>query len=136
MTSSDSSAPQDAPRRGVPLKAASRITGLVASVMDLHVRIALKEADREKRRLIGGVVLLMAGLSALLMAWLAADVALLVWLHQRWAWSWIHAALGVMGVNLLLSALFLRIGGLMTKGPYLPETLAGLTKTTRALVGR
>jgi len=25
---------------------------------------------------------------------------------------------------------------LMTKGPYLPETLAGLTKTTRALVGR
>ena len=77
-----------------------------------------------------------AGLSALLMAWLAADVALLVWLHQSWAWSWIHAALGVMGVNLLLSALFLRIGGLMTKGPYLPETLAGLTKTTRALVGR
>ena len=92
MTSSDSSSPQDAPRRGVPLKAASRITGLVASVMDLHVRIALKEADREKRRLIGGVVLLMAGLSALLMAWLAADVALLVWLHQSWAWSWIHAA--------------------------------------------
>ena len=118
------------------MKAASRITGLVASVMDLHVRIALKEADREKRRLIGGVVLLMAGFSALLMAWLAADVALLVWLHQSWAWSWIHAALGVMGVNLLLSGLFLRIGGMMTKGPYLPETLAGLTKTTRALVGR
>ena len=53
-------------------------------------------------RLIGGVVLLMAG-SRLLMAWLAADVALLVWLHQSWAWSWIHAALGVMGMNLLLS---------------------------------
>jgi uncharacterized membrane protein YqjE len=118
------------------LKAASRITGLVASVMDLHVRIALKEADREKRRLIGGVVLLMAGLSALLMAWLAADVALLFWLHQNWGWSWIHSALGLMAVNLLLSAVFLRIGGLMTKGPYLPETLAGLTKTTRALVGR
>jgi len=30
----------------------------------------------------------------------------------------------------------LRLGGQLTKGPYLPETMAGLTKTTRALVGR
>ena len=48
-------------RRGLPLEAASRITGLVTSVMDLHVRIALKEVDREKRRLIVGVLLLGAG---------------------------------------------------------------------------
>jgi hypothetical protein len=40
------------------------------------------------------------------------------------------------GLNLLLTGLFLRVGGQMTKGPYLPETMAGLTKTTRALLGR
>ena len=33
-------------RRGLPLEAASRITGLVTSVMDLHVRIALKVTTR------------------------------------------------------------------------------------------
>ena len=32
--------------------AAGRVTALAASVMDLHVRIALQEVDREKRRLI------------------------------------------------------------------------------------
>jgi hypothetical protein len=36
--------------RGLPLQAASRVTGLVTSVMDLHVRIALQEADRDTRR--------------------------------------------------------------------------------------
>ncbi len=42
--------------------AASRVTALVSSVMDLHVRIALQEMDREKRRLIsGGIFLAMGG---------------------------------------------------------------------------
>lgn len=123
-------------RRTLPLQAASRVTGLVGSVMDLHVRIALKEADREKRRLIAGLVLLLGGLSTLLLALVAAELALLLWWRQQLSWSWIQASLGLAGLNLLLTALMLRIGGQLTKGPYLPETMAGLTKTTRALVGR
>ncbi|QCH15876.1 phage holin family protein [Synechococcus sp. CB0101] len=123
-------------RRGLPLEAASRITGLVTSVMDLHVRIALKEVDREKRRLIIGLVLLGGGLAALLTALLAGEIALLCWLVLVKSWSWM-AALGAFAVvNLVLSGVMLRIGGQLTKGPYLPETMAGLTKTTRALVGR
>ena len=123
-------------RRGLPLEAASRITGLVTSVMDLHVRIALKEVDREKRRLIIAVVLLGAGLGALLTAVLAAELALLIWLVLVKGWSWISALLAFAAANLALSGVLLRIGGQLSKGPYLPETMAGLTKTTRALVGR
>ena len=122
--------------RGLPLQAASRVTGLVSSVMDLHVRIALQEADREKRRLIGGLLLLAGGLCTLLLALIAAEVALVVWFHMSLGWTWIEAALVMAGINLLLAGLFLRVGGLMTKGPYLPETMAGISKTTRALVGR
>ena len=45
------------------LGAAARVTALAGSVMDLHVRIALQEMDREKRRLIsGGVFLAMGGI--------------------------------------------------------------------------
>jgi hypothetical protein len=51
-------------------------------------------------------------------------------------WGWIQAALGLAVLNLLLSGVLLRIGGQLTRGPYLPETMAGITKTTRALVGR
>ncbi|MFM8258299.1 MAG: phage holin family protein [Vulcanococcus sp.] len=133
---SSSSGNGDERRRGLPLQAASRVTGLVSSVMDLHVRIALQEADREKRRLIGGAVLLAGGLVTLLLALIAAEVALLLWLHLERGWIWTHAALLLAALNLLLTGLFLRIGGQMTKGPYLPDTMAGLTKTTRALLGR
>ena len=127
---------RDDRRRGLPLEAASRITGLVTSVMDLHVRIALKEVDREKRRLIVGVLLLGAGMVALLAAVLAAELALVLWLVLVQGWGWIQALLAWAAANLLLSGALLRLGGQLTKGPYLPETMAGLTKTTRALVGR
>jgi uncharacterized membrane protein YqjE len=123
-------------RRGLPLEAASRITGLVTSVMDLHVRIALKEVDREKRRLIVGVLLLGGGMAALLTALLAAELALVLWLVLIQDWGWIPALLAWAAANLVFSGILLRLGGQLTKGPYLPETMAGLTKTTRALVGR
>ena len=135
MSSSNGNA-SERRRAGLPLQAASRVTGLVSSVMDLHVRIALQEADREKRRLIGGAVLLAGGLVTLLLALIAAEVALLVWLHLERGWPLTQASLVLAAINLLLTGLFLRVGGQMTKGPYLPETMAGLTKTTRALLGR
>jgi uncharacterized membrane protein YqjE len=117
-------------------RAAMRVTSLVGSVMDLHVRIALQEADREKRRLIGGALLLGGALVLLLLALIAAELALLLWLHGSLGWSWIQAALGLAALDLLLAGAALRIGGQLTKGPYLPETTAGLSKTTRALLGR
>jgi uncharacterized membrane protein YqjE len=123
-------------RRRLPLEAASRVTGLVTSVMDLHVRIALKEADREKRRLIAGLVLLGGGLATLLLAMVAGELVLVLWLVTARGWTWLQALAGLAVFNLVLTGVMLRIGGQLTKGPYLPETMAGLTKTTRALVGR
>lgn len=141
---SSDSTPSDRPemgaaasgRRGRSGQVAARLTSLAGSVMDLHVRIALQEADREKRRLIAGVLLLAGGLVVLLLALVAAELALLLVAHLQWRWSWMEAALALAALNLLLSGLFLRLGGRLTRGPYLPETMAGLTKTMRALLGR
>jgi uncharacterized membrane protein YqjE len=121
---------------GVGRVAAGRITALVASVMDLHVRIALQEADKEKRRLISGGLLLGAGISMVMLATVASQLALVLWLQLGLAWGWIRSVLAVMALDLGLAGLFLRIGGQLTKGPYLPQTTAGLTKTTRAILGR
>lgn len=104
--------------------------------MDLHVRIALQEADREKRRLISGVLLLAGGLVTLLLALIAAELALLLWCHADLGWTWIQAAPGPGGSQPAADRPVPAGGGLMTRGPYLPETMAGLTKTTRALLGR
>lgn len=122
--------------RGVARETAGRVGALMTSVMDLHVRIALQEVDREKRRLISGALLISGGLALLLLALIGAELALLLWLHQALGWSWIQAALAVAALDLVLAGLFVRVGGQLLKGPYLPQTTAGLTKTTRALLGR
>ena len=125
----------DSTSPGVARVAAGRVGALLTSVMDLHVRIALQEVDREKRRLISGV-LLSGGLALLLLALIGAELALLLWLHAAQGLSWIHAALVVAALDLVLAGVFVRVGGQLLKGPYLPQTTAGLSKTTRAILGR
>jgi uncharacterized membrane protein YqjE len=116
--------------------AAGRVTALMSSVMDLHVRIALQEVDQEKRRLISGGLFLAAGLTLMTLALVAGELALVLWLREAFGLSWIQAVLAVVAADLVLAGLFLRIGGKLLKGPYLPQTTAGLSKTTRALLGR
>jgi uncharacterized membrane protein YqjE len=118
------------------LKGASRLSGLLTSVVDLHVRMALQEADKDKRRLITGAFLLGGGLSFLLLALVMSQIALVLWLRQTWQVSWLGVVLALGAVYLALSGVFLRVGGGLLNKPLLPETIAGLTRTTRALTGR
>tara|TARA_E500000178_G_scaffold306982_1_gene319580 strand:- start:42 stop:356 length:315 start_codon:yes stop_codon:yes gene_type:complete len=104
--------------------------------MDLHVRIALQEVDREKRRLISGGVFLAMGGTLMLLALVAGEAALLVWVLEAWDWSLLQALLGLAVLNLVVAGISLRVGGMLAKGPYLPQTLEGLSRTTRAVLGR
>ena len=116
--------------------AAARVTALAASVMDLHVRMALQEVDREKRRLISGGLFLATGGVAMLISMAAGEVALVLWIQQAWELSLIQALLALAVANLVLAGISLRIGGQVLKGPFLPQTLEGIMKTVRALLGR
>ena len=116
--------------------AAARATALAASVMDLHVRMALQEVDREKRRLISGGLFLATGGVAMLIAMAAGEVALVLWIQQAWELSLMQALLALAVANLVLAGISLRIGGQVLKGPFLPQTLEGIMKTVRALLGR
>ena len=116
--------------------AGARVTAIAASVMDLHVRIALQEVDREKRRLISGGVFLAMGGTLMLLALLAVEVALVLWTQEVWGWSVMKGLLAMAVLDVVLAGVSLRIGGQLAKGPYLPQTLEGLSKTTRAVLGR
>jgi len=118
------------------LGAAARATALAASVMDLHVRMALQEVDREKRRLISGGLFLATGGVAMLIAMVAGEMALVIWIQQAWELSLMQALLALALANLVLAGISLRIGGQVLKGPFLPQTLEGIMKTVRALLGR
>ena len=121
-------------RKGIG--AAARVTALASSVMDLHVRIALQEMDREKRRLISGVIFLATGGVLMLFALLGSELLLGYWLRNILEISNISIILILVLINLALAGISLRIGGYLAKGPYLPETLDGIAKTTKAVLGK
>jgi uncharacterized membrane protein YqjE len=135
-SASDAVSRNGAAAPGVARAAAGRVGALMTSVMDLHVRMALQEVDREKRRLISGALFVSGALVLVLLSLIGAELALLLWLHQAQGLTWIAAALVLAAINLVVSGVFLRVGGQLLKGPYLPQTTAGLGKTTRALLGR
>jgi uncharacterized membrane protein YqjE len=116
--------------------AAARVTALASSVMDLHVRIALQEMDREKRRLISGVIFLATGGVLMLFALLGSELILGYWLRDFLKIDNKSVILILVFINLALAGMSLRIGGHLAKGPYLPETLEGIAKTTRAVLGK
>ena len=116
--------------------AAARVTALASSVMDLHVRIALQEMDREKRRLISGVIFLATGGVLMLLALLGSELFLGYWLRDLLEIDNKSTILILVFINLALAGMSLRIGGHLAKGPYLPETLEGIAKTTKAVLGK
>ena len=118
------------------LGAAARVTALASSVMDLHVRIALQEMDREKRRLISGVIFLATGGILMLLALLGSELILGFWIRDLFALDTKSTILILVCINLALAGMSLRIGGYLAKGPYLPETLEGIAKTTKAVLGK
>ena len=116
--------------------AAARVTALASSVMDLHVRIALQEMDREKRRLISGVIFLATGGVLMLFALVGSELILGYWLRDWLEIDNKSTILILVLINLALAGMSLRIGGYLAKGPYLPETLEGIAKTTKAVLGK
>ena len=115
---------------------ASRISSIASSVMDLHVKIALQEVDREKRRLISGGIFLAIGMTLLLVVLICIHIILYLFLENYNSWNAEYNLLLIIFMDLLLAGLSLKLGGKLAKGPYLPQTLEGLSKTTKAVLGK
>ena len=118
------------------LGAAARVTALASSVMDLHVRIALQEMDREKRRLISGGIFLATGGILMLLALIGSELIVGFWIKDLFAFDIKSTIIILVFINLALAGISLRIGGHLAKGPYLPDTLEGIAKTTKAVLGK
>ena len=116
--------------------AAARVTALASSIMDLHVRIALKEVDREKRRLISGGIFLALGGILMLFVLLFLQIIFIIWIQDIFNLNIQNSLLILSLVNITFAGISLRLGGHLTKGPYLPETLEGISKSTKAVFGK
>ncbi|EHA64100.1 hypothetical protein Syn8016DRAFT_1142 [Synechococcus sp. WH 8016] len=58
------------------------------------------------------------------------------WSLTAFSWTLLQSLLTLAVLNVVVAGASLRIGGQLAKGPYLPQTLEGLSKTTRAVMGR
>ena len=126
----------DKPKKKNFANTASRISAIASSVMDLHVRIALQEVDREKRRLISGGIFIAIGGILLLLVLISIHIISYLTLNKFNNWSTEYNLLLIILVDLLFAGLSLKLGGQLAKGPYLPQTLEGLGKTTKAVLGK
>ena len=115
---------------------ASRLSAIASSIMDLHVRIALQEVDREKRRLISGTIFLAIGAVLLLIVLMIIHLISYLILENMNNWKIEYNLLIILLVDLFLAGLSLKLGGKLAKGPYLPQTIEGLGKTTKAVLGK
>ena len=115
---------------------ASRLSAIASSIMDLHVRIALQEVDREKRRLISGTIFLAIGAVLLLIVLMIIHLIGYLILEKMNDWKIEYNLLIILLIDLFLAGLSLKLGGKLAKGPYLPQTIEGLGKTTKAVLGK
>ena len=126
----------DKPKNKNFANTASRISAIASSVMDLHVRIALQEVDREKRRLISGGIFIAIGGILLLLVLIVIHIIFYLTLIKFNNWATEYNLLLIILVDLFIAGLSLKLGGKLAKGPYLPQTLEGLGKTTKAVLGK
>ena len=126
----------DKPKNKSFSNTASRISAIASSVMDLHVRIALQEVDREKRRLISGGIFIAIGGLLLLLVLICIHIIAYITLNKFNSWNTEYNLLLIIFIDLFLAGLSLKLGGKLAKGPYLPQTLEGLGKTTKAVLGK
>ena len=126
----------DKPKNKNFTNTASRISAIASSVMDLHVRIALQEVDREKRRLISGGIFIAIGGILLLLVLIFIHIIFYLTLIKFNNWETEYNLLLIIFFDLFIAGLSLKLGGKLAKGPYLPQTLEGLGKTTKAVLGK
>ena len=86
---------------------ASRISAIASSVMDLHVRIALQEVDREKRSLISGGIFLAIGSILLLIVLICIHIIFYLFLKNYNNWNIEYNLLLIIFIDLFLAGLSL-----------------------------
>lgn len=112
---------------------ANRLIRVATVLVDLHLDIALREAEWEKKRLISGFILLSIG------AGLMAAVGILVhaialWWLETLTGSWIQSILIVTAIDFVIGSVFLMAALRKLRGPYMAQTQARVSRTAATLM--
>ncbi|OAB59829.1 hypothetical protein AY600_18570 [Phormidium willei BDU 130791] len=110
-----------------------RSFGLLKILLDLHLDIAQREAAREQRRLLLGMVAASIGIGLLAMG-TGLLQAIAVWWVHRLGLTWFVALASVAVADTVLGLLGLLIAVLTLRGGYMSETRRRVASTTATLL--
>ncbi|USR90727.1 phage holin family protein [Phormidium yuhuli AB48] len=110
-----------------------RSLGLFKILLELHLEIAQREAAREQRRLLLGLVAASIGIGLLAMG-TGLLQAIAVWWVHRLGLTWFASLASVAVGDTLLGLLALLIAVLTLRGGYMSETRRRVASTTATLL--
>jgi uncharacterized membrane protein YqjE len=109
-----------------------RLLRLVSVLVDMHMDIAIQEANYEKRRLIGGFVMLGIGIGLFTLGGILLQVLGVFVLH--WAGlNWMASLLIIAAVDFLIGGIFAAAASRRLKGPLMVQTQARLARSAAML---
>lgn len=112
---------------------ATRAVRVASGLVKVHLEFAKREADRDKQRVISGVVTAIVGGILLALALVLLDVFAVVLVHAETPLALHWAILSVAGGNVLLGGLLVLVGSRSLKKPVMPETRDLVQKTFAAM---
>lgn len=112
-----------------------RILGLFSVLVDMHLEVAVREANYEGQRLLGGVILLSLGVGLLAIAGTLLQGVAICFVHSL-GLSWMSAIAAVAGGNAVLGLMLLLLGLARLRGPVMVQTQARVARSVALLRGR
>lgn len=109
-----------------------RLLQVVTVLVDMHMDIAIQEANYEKRRLIGGFVMLGIGIGLFTLGGILLQVLGVFVLHWL-GLNWMASLLVVAAVDFLIGGIFAAAASRRLKGPLMVQTQARLARSAAML---
>lgn len=109
-----------------------RLLRVVSVLVDMHLDIAIQEANYEKRRLMGGFVMLGIGIGLFTLGGILLQVLgvfVLHWLGLNWMTSILIMAV----IDFVIGGIFAAAANRQLKGPMMVQTQARLARSAAML---
>ncbi len=112
-----------------------RFLNILATLVDMHLDIAIQEANYEKRRLIGGFIMLGIGIGLITTGVILLQILGIVFVHWLGI-GWTGSIAIITGINFLLGMAFLVLASMRMRGPMMSQTQARLARSMSLLRNR
>lgn len=109
-----------------------RLLRVVSVLVDMHLDIAIQEANYEKKRLIGGLVMLGIGIGLFTLGGILLQVLGVFVLHWL-GLNWMVSILVVAAVDFAIGGIFAAAANRRLKGPMMVQTQARLARSAAML---